>query len=356
MVRTFHHRRGFTTIELLIVLAIVALLGSLAASAVFRVRATSERTATETTLTKLASALDVHWKAVIDSARKEYDSLPANIKQNLVTLADNAVGSASAPKPHPRRDDRARLLYIKLRLKQEFPTNFQTAQNPTYPGDASSPAVPRHVFLPSQPVPGAAAEAPLPASLNRFTGKPAYVKAVNNKPLAPMFQSSALLVLALEQSRAGVSAVPLDQMVGSNFIRTEGQFRYLVDSWGKPLQFYIFPTAQSAAVTDLQGSDPQDPEGLLSATTSRWIPQMVTPTPPSKPWNLYADLVHPQISNRRLVPTIVSAGPDGEIGFMDGSLTVPGYAAINPTMILNGGPAFDNLFSFRLRQTGARGD
>lgn len=344
--RNTSSRTGFTAIELLIVLAIVGMLGALAASAVFRVRATSEKSATETTLTKLASALDVHWKAVIDAAKKEYDGLPSNIKQNLLTLADNATASASTPKPHPRRDDRARLLYTKFRLKQEFPTSFELAMNPTYPGDAGS--FPQHVFLPTQAIPGAVPPPPIMTASKQFSGKPAYIKAIYGKTApAAEFQSSALLLMALEQQRTGVGATAIDQMVGTNFIRTEGQFRYLVDSWGKPLQFYTYPTASIAAATDLGGPDPLDPERLLPANTSRWIPTMVTPTPP-KPWRNFVELMHDPNSGRKMIPVIVSAGPDSDLGGV--------VAALDPRMNLDAPGAFDNIFSYRLRQTGARGD
>src|SRR5262245_49933856 len=119
-----HSRRGITLIEMLMVIAIVSMLAALTAGAVFTIRDTQEKEHTEPTIRKLASKLDKHWKAVPDSANKDYDALPNDIKQNLIALADNATNSPTTPKPHPRRDARARLLYLKFRLKQEFPTSF----------------------------------------------------------------------------------------------------------------------------------------------------------------------------------------------------------------------------------------
>lgn len=318
MARMNARRAAFTAIEVLIVVTVLAILATLVAGAVLRVVGSSEKTATESTLTKLASILDVHWKSVIDSARRDYDALPPAVRQNLLTLADNATASPTTPKPHPRRDDRARLLYLKFRLKQEFPTSFAAALNP-------APS-----FLPPQTVPGVT---------GTFTGKPAYVKALANVTLPVDKQSAALLVLTLEQGRGGAAATPLDQTVGNTFIRQESGVRYLVDSWGTPLQFFTFPATPSAAMTDLAGgADPQDPEGLLKpVNVSRW---QAAPA--------FATLLHPQIDGRKLIPVIVSAGPDRELGGQP--------AATNPWMDLSGAAADDNIYSYRLRQTGARGD
>jgi len=51
---------------------------------------------------------------------------------------------------------------------------------------------------------------------------------------------------------------------------------------------------------------------------------------------------------RKMIPIIVSAGPDGLLG---GSA-----AGQDANMALPGPESFDNIYSFRLRQTGARGD
>ncbi|MBX7104456.1 MAG: prepilin-type N-terminal cleavage/methylation domain-containing protein [Gemmataceae bacterium] len=311
-------RSGFTAIELLIVVTILGIIAALTAGAVVRVMASAEKSATETTLTKLASVLDIHWKAVIDSAKKEYDGLPSGIKANLLALADNQANTPATPKPHPRRDDRARLLYVKFRLKQEFPTSFAAAADPA-PN-----------YLPAQSVPPIA---------GLYTGKPAYIKAINGKTIGLGKESAALLVLALQQSRAGVASTPIEQLVGGSFLRQENGLSYLVDSWGSPLQLFIFPTAATAGTTDLNaGNDPQDPEGLLkTVAVSKW-----------QALPIFATLLHPQIDSRRLVPVIVSAGPDRLLGG-SGSQS-------NPTMNLTSPDADDNIYSYRLRQSGARGD
>lgn len=355
------YRAGFTAIEVLIVVAIIALLISIAAGALIRVKAASERSATEATLTKLASILDRHWKAVIDSAKKEYDGLPNNIKQNLITLADNQPVTAT---PHPRRDDRARLLFVKLRLKQEFPTSFYTA---LFPGTVDKRDT--VYYLPPSTVPPFTRPGNLP-----FTGKPAYVKMCykvgpSDGPKTDITiekQSAALLVAALEQARAGIAPESLEQAVGAGFIKQEGGYRYLVDSWGNPLRLYIFPTNDGQLLTDLArkatDKDPQDPEDLLSTTASKWIrSDMAT---------LVSTFVHPIDRGVKLVPIIVSAGPDQQLGLYEapefaqnGPFMQPVPASPTGTAALPGTlnkrfaeERFDNLYSFRLRQTGGKGD
>jgi prepilin-type N-terminal cleavage/methylation domain-containing protein len=417
-------RAGFTAIEILIVVAIIALLMSIAAGALIRVKAASERTATETTLTKLASILDRHWKAVIDAAKKEYDGLPTPIKQNLITLADNQANTPTTPKPHPRRDDRARLLYVKYRLKQEFPASFDEAIDPDptcggfLPPTGPAPAIPNRPTS----IPGVR-----PAN---STGKPAYVKFVSdfyaqaNSPVAqgvswlnmtlypsPRYQSAILLVLALEQDRQGVPRANLDQEIGTTFIASGRQdsgspapplsnpiqlARHLVDSWGNPLQLFIFPSypiGHNASTTDLDvaftitanprltnnqalreklqsggGPDPLDPEGLLlDSSISAWAPPafptlrpgvLVLPHLQFAPPPPVANGTQLTFTLRKMTPTIVSAGPDGLIGKKSPSATFDnGCAAINPQMeFLNSTDCFDNIYSFRLRQTAAKGD
>src|SRR5205085_2809037 len=155
--RNANARRGQTLIELVIVITILALLMSLVAGAVFRVRESQEQRFTEATLQKLGSLLEQHWRVTIDTARKQYDTLPKEIKQNLIKLADNPP-SPGIP-PQARRDDRARLIYVKFLLQQEFPTSFAKAFDPAA---ASTPVAGQTFLVPSQGVGG-----------NR-TGKAAY--------------------------------------------------------------------------------------------------------------------------------------------------------------------------------------
>src|SRR4051812_23405379 len=114
-------RAGMTLIELLIVMVIIAVLASLVTGAVFTVRESQMKSFTETTVQKLASFLDQQGKAAIDQTRDE--PVPAA----FVALAGNDL-------------QRAKVIYLKARLAQEFPVTFSQAINPLPGYLAAKPA------------------------------------------------------------------------------------------------------------------------------------------------------------------------------------------------------------------------
>ena len=100
--------------------------------------------------------------------------------------------------------------------------------------------------------------------------------------------------------------------------------------------------------------DPSDPERLLTQNNAGNVWAVPVGIP-------FATLLHRQMGpastnpsvgdpvNRKLLPIIASAGVDGDIG---GIVTDPNYK----WMTLPGSGSLDNIYSHRLRQTGARGD
>jgi len=403
-------RRGFTAIELLIVVSIIALLAALTAGAVFRTLRVQEGGATDAALVRLGSGVESQWRVVAEAAKSEYEGLPAEVKQSLLVLADTgAPGAGAMPSPHPRRDERARLLYVKYRQKKEFPTSFYDAIDPA-PVTAVGNLTLK--FLPTQTVANLKV---LPTNYP-FTGRPEYVRFVddflfNNNVRgalrtgaqmrqvlsgvpSPVYQSSILLTLAFDQVRGGAPRTPVEDLVSSTYVVSAGRDeplarqgravqlpRYLKDVWDRPVQFYAFPAysysgSNGQSTPDLEATvvfgnnqtladalrtqvaDPQDPDGL-----------MVPPLGPAQPFsgwrpaaNLVALLPHPLVAPqpniragrgaeykmRRMQPVVVSAGQDGDLG--------GNPAAVDPTMALPGAGSQDNHYSFRLRQVGARGD
>src|SRR5215471_17902198 len=101
-------RSGMTLIELLVVIVIIGLLLTISAATAMRVLARQKSSNTETLITTLARALNQHWMAVVDQAKTE------SIPPGVLTLAGND-------------DRRARVIWIKLRLRQEFPMTFAEA-------------------------------------------------------------------------------------------------------------------------------------------------------------------------------------------------------------------------------------
>jgi Tfp pilus assembly protein PilE len=279
-------RPGSTLAELVVVLAILAVLAGLLTAAVLRVAGTSQAQATDATLQKLASELDKQLKEVVTQARKE------NVPADVLALAG---GNAR----------RARVIWVKMRLKQEFPTSYNEALNP------------------------------LPAALLQANGGPlvagdlppknVFVQALPAAANDPTTESSACLLLSLTQGRGGITW-DASQTLGAGFIRdTDGDgVPEVIDAWGKAVYFVRCPYANA----DLNpggpqpgNNDAQDPGGLLS--NPGWVTTWGT---------LFGQLCHPvqgSASYPNLYPFVASAGVDRTIG------------------------TADDLYSYRLRKLGS---
>lgn len=295
-------RRGFTVIELLVVISIIVVLAALGAGAYFRLSANSRQRFTEDTITRLASQLQTQMAAVADRANNE--PIPP------------AVLSAAGNDPV-----RARAIYVKMRLKQEFPQSFAEARS----GVAG--------FLP--PLSG-------------------YTKAIEGKDGTPEQQSAVLLMLSLNRTRSGMAAFDATQHVSAAAMRDipigGGIMKVFVDAFGAPIVFTRWPGAWSASAGMGNASltnemktisrqspdkrDPSDPEGRLNGFN---LGALAGPLAPYQP-PVGGDACN-------LSPVIWSAGPNREYGVLVGDLTTVDQRAAN-----------DNIYSFRLRKDGQRGD
>jgi prepilin-type N-terminal cleavage/methylation domain-containing protein len=314
-------RAGMTLIELLIVMTIISIMASLSIGAVFKLRESQMKSFTETNLQKLASALDQQWKAAIDQFRDDLKNVNANPTQAALWNWCQTTANAD--------QRRATVIYIKARLKAEFPVTIDTAKNP---------------------VKG------LPGNIN--IAKPSYLQALSSVSSSAgneEWESAALLYLALSQGRRGMAAFNPDDIDPSAIqtrptppqppLPNNQQFKIFVDAWGQPLRYYIFPysndelngppyfTPPQGNLNDKRGKDPQDPEATLDGFQSPAF-----------------QAIHPLLLKagvRHLIPVVASAGRDGQWGIDQ-----------NWMQILPGGQdqANDNIYSYRLRQVGARGD
>lgn len=254
--RAARPRAGFTLIEILVVVGIIAILASLTAAGIFQVIEGQRQANTETTMRMVAKLLQSHVKAVLEKANKE------SIPQNVIAMAGN----------DPRR---ARVIWKKLRLKQEFPMSFLEASDPNLYYGAPPPPPP-----PPLPSPSALTPADLPSLYKKAL---ATLPATGNfnSSTKPFQESAACLLLALKQSRGGATALSPDEL-GSGAIDVNGDgLKEIVDGWGNPMAFFRFPTATGDPATptvadELNGlnpatpgstaskfRDPIDPEGTL---------------------------------------------------------------------------------------------
>jgi prepilin-type N-terminal cleavage/methylation domain-containing protein len=271
-------RAGFTLIELLIVIAIIGILMSLTGAAVFKTIQVKRRSNTQQTVQKLYLQLQRQMKAVIDDARTE----PVTSNQPLMTLAG---GDAN----------RARIIWIKMRLKQQFPQSYAEAINPA------------------------------PGYLNP---EPAYGRILAGKSSAnnPLTESAACLLMALTAvSRRGAQQ-DADFLNSLERTDTDGDgIPEICDGYGNAVAFFRWPTPGPSSdpnyilLTTAPPSgwnpnptakyqDVQDPTGTLQATGwsgAATLQGMGIPTP-----------------NRYMVPVVVSAGPDGLMGIDPNTMSV----------------------------------
>lgn len=273
-------RRGFTLIELMAVIAIIGVLTTLTAVAAFKMIGNRQRKNTEASLDKLASVLRQRMAQVIDDARNE------TIPPTVLTLAGNDP-------------NRARVIWVKLRLKQQFPMSFAEALNPA-PG--------------------------------YLTGEPAYQRIISARtgPTNAATESAACLLMALTARVQRGSSTESDLLSALEKVDTDRDgVREIVDGWGTPINFYRWPTGNAAAMNALDPNptatfhDVQDPNGTLNAPGG-WTPAS------------FVAVCHPITApgGRYLVPALVSAGPDKNFGITDQWMTIgsPTAAADNVTV------------------------
>lgn len=302
-----HPRQAFTLVELLTVLAIIAVLVALTAAGIFWAAEGRRSSNTQLGIRTVDKVLAQHWKAVIDKASKE--EVPAGVMSM-------AVG--------PNQAKRARVIWVTLRLKQEFPMSYQEALAPW-------------TTVPPNPYVSGGGKAVYQSAFGAASG-PADV------------QNASCLLLSLAQNRGGVALSPAD--LGPNVGDTNGDgIQELVDNWGKPMVFFRFPTGSAeldatnpAAPTAraYRFRNPLDSDGVL--LDKAWNNDVNYVAQQGVYW--FEQLCHSvhtgsgasyQPRAYYMLPTLVSAGKNGLLG-------------LNNDMSIASGPdADDNLYSFKLR-------
>ena len=242
-------RNAFTLLELLVVVAIIGVLASLTAGAIFRLRASSLETRTNETLTKLHAAYEQQFKATMDKVRQE--AIP------FETMAW-AQGN----------QDLARIIHIKMRLRQEFPQTSDDLK--VYGGSITGTAA-------------------VDAQLKVIYG-PKKIYTVNAALVGANYQdnnaNAALLYIALSQAR-GAQAFNPDQISSGALGKTNVggvEFKVFVDSFGNPILYArqipgdgnslpvlleLNDTPYVKANTPNGKKDPLDPNGVLANWTAR---------------------------------------------------------------------------------------
>src|SRR5437868_12533985 len=117
-------RVGFTLVELLVVLAIILVIIVLSSAAAIQVMAYQRGSVSSTTLKVVSDSLDRQWRYVVGQANRE----PISRDTNPAVYFLASYGTSAT---NQNIEKRARVIYVLMRLKQEFPMNFSEAIYPS---------------------------------------------------------------------------------------------------------------------------------------------------------------------------------------------------------------------------------
>lgn len=335
-------RSAFTLVELLVVLGIIALLAAITAGATIGVMAFQRGSVSEARIKSLVGILERQWKAVVDQARNETPP------QAVLNMAGG----------DPRR---AKVIWIKLRLKQQFPQNFSEAFAPWA-------LPPSYANIATYPLFGLN-QAYLPSGYPRDV-----IAAGSADPAIWPRESMACLLLSLQKARGGL-AFSEDNLQGAAVVQDplRTTLKTVVDGWGQPLYFYRWPTDNLDVVSSnpspsnaaLARNDPLDPEGLLiDPAWNNWASYQAQ----QGVWwfEQYCHPIHAGTQNTYSplalynVPTIASSGRNNILGYKQASIQGLPYPSPLLPDLMSLDPAYadkadDNILSVRMR-LGARGD
>ncbi len=255
-------RSGFTLLEILVVVGILAILTALVASGIGKVRNGQLSRNTEGTVTKLQQALDLQWKGVIDQCKQ--DSLGGGSSANYKTLKSICGND----------NDLTQALWVYLNLKREFPQSFAeatTAITFTDPAGSGSSVTlqPRKTF------------ASLAGASTTNASTPGGLTCPKDIDTVHAEAAVLLFLILSEKGNNGVNFATDDATKGAQ--TTFGNVKVFADAWGTPISFirhadssisseigqapYAHAQAQSQA-EKLAGitptPDPLDPLGKLT--------------------------------------------------------------------------------------------
>jgi prepilin-type N-terminal cleavage/methylation domain-containing protein len=220
-------RRGFSLLELLIVITILALLATLGFSASMKLMLAQQRKNTQDTVLKVGEGIRQQWEAAFAAANDVADT---QIPSGIVSMGGGDMR-------------KARVLYRKYYLRREFPTSLSEATSPKF-----------------------------------LAPKPGYAGAASSLQgvLTPDEEAGVCLYLILMQTRRGnrfdvdtaLSSRDLSDKTQSGVSLSTYNVKMVVDDWGYPLRLYRWPW-QSVDLNPNGAqalADREDPEGALSGT------------------------------------------------------------------------------------------
>ncbi|MFO0845994.1 MAG: prepilin-type N-terminal cleavage/methylation domain-containing protein [Gemmataceae bacterium] len=202
-------RAGFTLAEMLMAIAIIAVLVALSAYAVLRFSDTGPYNATVANLGKIQAALDTQWQAVKDRAMRDslhgFEGKEADLGVTKITDAD------------------ARKNYVERSLAKAFPISFAEALDPNKLG----------------------AYGPYNTYLRTLLGLTANENSTRAQSCAPPQVQQAICLMMILERGPGNAGLTADKLEGGSVQRLDlrnasggsVQASGIVDGWGRPVMF-----------------------------------------------------------------------------------------------------------------------
>lgn len=239
-------RRGFTLLELLIVMGIIAFLISILATVWGNYQERAQETATTATIVKINRLLDQRLKSLAEAFGRE--NLKGALDRKAAEIGD--PNHANGP-VFQLQKSALRAWVFKDRVRAAFPQRFEDLYGPdAAPGVAGddddgngttdfdamgNPDILELGYAGSDDTAPA-----ITAALRKLNASPNVSLTTHDRDT----ESAELLYIALTQADViGSAAVDSDAFQGKELADTDGDgLMEFVDAWGRPIRFYRWPT------------------------------------------------------------------------------------------------------------------
>lgn len=281
---------GFTLVELLVVISIIAIMATIGFQVSAAVSGRAKAEATKVTLAKIDTVIRERYKAIVQNCP-------------------------------PRLTSIAKVNYIKNSLIRLMPQSDADFTSTLVVGYVAPPTS----LLPADPFEPVSSIGLDPAEL-------LYLMVTQKTP----FSSSPFPAnFRFRYSNNSVAEFDADELAD---IDNDGNPE-IIDAWGSPIRFYRWPTR----LIKPNGTDPVN--GLIISTYGKKLTTQTVNNDPLDPFGLSFPEDRYNTNNTFSQPLAISPGPDRDFGLVDYTNTANFGHLGNPLAVSNLGPIFDNITS-----------